>query len=90
MLLKQSLPEWTVREAGAPKELWTEIISPPYSDNLFYDVIWVDKTPTRLPEVRWASHAPAASGSCRGTATGVESATTPGPRVSAGVPDASA
>ena len=51
MLLKQSLPEWAVREAGAPAELWTEIISPPYSDNLFYDVIWVDKTPTRLSEV---------------------------------------
>ena len=51
MLLKQSLPEWAVREAGAPAELWTEIISPPYSDNLFYDVIWVKKTPTRLPEV---------------------------------------
>ena len=41
-----------MREAGAPAELWTEIISPPYSDNLFYDVIWVNKTPTRLPEVR--------------------------------------
>ena len=52
MLLKQSLPEWAVREAGAPQELWTEIVSPPYSDNLFYDVVWVDKTPTRLPEVR--------------------------------------
>ncbi len=51
VLLKQSLPQWSVREAGAPRELWTEIVSPPYSDNLFYDVIWVNKTPTRLPEV---------------------------------------
>ena len=52
VLLKQSLPARLVRDAGAPAELWTEIISPPYSDNLFYDVIWVNKTPTRLPEVR--------------------------------------
>lgn len=45
------MPEWAVQEAGAPVEVWTEIISPPTSGNLFYDVTWVNKTATRLPEV---------------------------------------
>ena len=52
MILRATLPEWAVREAGAPTEVWTEVISPPESSNLFYDVTWVNKTATRLPEVR--------------------------------------
>ena len=50
-MLKMSLPKWAVEEAGAPREVWTQILSPPDTANLYYDVIWVNKTPTRLPEV---------------------------------------
>ena len=39
-------------EAGAPAEVWTEVVSPAGSANLYYDVTWVNKTATRLPEVR--------------------------------------
>ena len=46
-----SMPRWAVREAGAPKEVWLDIQSDADSDVLKYDVIWVNKTATRLPEV---------------------------------------
>ena len=45
-----SMPRWAVREAGAPKEVWLDIQSAADSDVLHYDVIWVNKTATRLPE----------------------------------------
>lgn len=46
-----SMPRWAVREAGAPEEVWLDIRSDADSDVLNYDVIWVNKTATRLPEV---------------------------------------
>ena len=46
-----SMPRWAVRDAGAPKEVWLDIRSDADSDVLHYDVIWVNKTATRLPEV---------------------------------------
>lgn len=51
VITRASLPQWAVEEAGAPVEVYTEIISPPNSPNLYYDVTWVNKTATRLPEV---------------------------------------
>ncbi len=48
---KCSLPRWAVQEAGAPEEVWLDIHSEADSDVLKYNVIWVNKTATRLPEV---------------------------------------
>ena len=50
-LLKGSMPGWAVREAGAPAEVWLDIQAPEDTDSLVLDVIWVNKTATRLPEV---------------------------------------
>lgn len=50
-LLKGSMPSWAVEEAGAPAEVWVDIQAPQDSDSLYLDVIWVNKTATRLPEV---------------------------------------
>ena len=58
VITRASLPHCAVQESGAPAEVWTEIISPPNSPNLYYDVTWAGKTATRLPEV---SRAPATS-----------------------------
>ena len=53
--MKGSMPSWAVREAGAPAEVWMDIQAPEDSDSLYLDVIWVNKTATRLPEVtQWA------------------------------------
>ena len=51
-LLKGSMPAWAVQEAGAPSEVWLDIQAPEDTDSLLLDVIWVNKTATRLPEVR--------------------------------------
>ncbi|CAL5224396.1 g7077 [Coccomyxa viridis] len=53
-----SMPRWAVREAGAPEEVWLDIRSDADSDVLNYDVIWVNKTATRLPEAAWVQFAP--------------------------------
>ena len=50
-LLKGSMPAWAIEEAGAPAEVWLDIQSPEDTDSLLLDVIWVNKTATRLPEV---------------------------------------
>ncbi len=50
-LLKGSMPAWAVQEAGAPAEVWLDIQAPEDTDSLLLDVIWVNKTATRLPEV---------------------------------------
>ena len=47
-----TLPSWAVMHAGAPDEVWLDIRSEEDSEMLQYDVIWVNKTPTRLPEAR--------------------------------------
>jgi hypothetical protein len=52
LVARSTLPRWAVREAGAPAEVWLDIQSAAGSDDLSYDVIWVNKTATRLPEVR--------------------------------------
>ena len=45
------MADWAHQDAGSPAEIWTEIRSPPNDTRLYYDVLWTDKTPTRLPEV---------------------------------------
>ena len=45
------MPRWAVEEAGAPAEVWVDIQAPEDADSLYLDVIWVNKTATRLPEV---------------------------------------
>lgn len=50
-LMKGSMPRWAVQEAGAPAEVWVDIQAPEDADSLYLDVIWVNKTATRLPEV---------------------------------------
>ena len=55
VLIKGSMPEWAVAEAGAPSEVWLDIQAPEDTDSLYLDVVWVNKTATRLPEVRSAA-----------------------------------
>ncbi|KAL0047364.1 hypothetical protein WJX82_001496 [Trebouxia sp. C0006] len=59
-LLKGSMPAWAVQEAGAPAEVWLDIQAPEDTDSLLLDVIWVNKTATRLPEAMWVQFAPSA------------------------------
>ena len=51
VVVRSRMAAWAVTEAGAPKEVWLDIRSIQGSDELQYDVIWVNKTATRLPEV---------------------------------------
>jgi hypothetical protein len=50
--VKLRFPQRAVAEAGAPAAVWLEYVSPPDSPALYLDVTWVNKTATRLPEVR--------------------------------------
>jgi hypothetical protein len=45
------LPTWTVVDAGAPRKIWLELESRAEDPRLFVNVVWINKTPTRLPEV---------------------------------------
>ncbi len=45
-----ALPPRLVLDVGAPAQIWYHIMSPSADDRLFYDVLWVNKTATRLPE----------------------------------------
>ncbi|KAK9815327.1 hypothetical protein WJX72_001843 [[Myrmecia] bisecta] len=58
VLVRSRLPDWMVTDAGAPEEVWTHIQSPKNDASLLYDVIWVNKTATRLPEALWVKFAP--------------------------------
>ncbi len=51
-LARASLPPALHELAGAPAEVWLEVASPPGDGRLLLDVVWVNKTATRLPEVR--------------------------------------
>ena len=51
VLVRSALPEWTWKEAGGPQEVWTRVRSSSGDDNLYLDLSWKLKTPTRLPEV---------------------------------------
>ena len=51
ILCRATMPQWAVDLAGAPVEVWLDIQSSAESEDLLYDVFWVNKTATRLPEV---------------------------------------
>lgn len=52
VLVVAALPQQLVDRAGAPAQVWYHITSPSSDDRLLFDVLWVNKTPSRLPEVR--------------------------------------
>ena len=52
VLVRARLPPELARSAGGPAEVWLDIASPAGDNRLLYDVLWVNKTATRLPEVR--------------------------------------
>ena len=59
LLMHSALPEWTWKEAGGPQEVWTRVRSSSGDDNLYLDLSWKLKTPTRLPEVSFNLATPA-------------------------------
>ena len=62
VVTRSHFPGWAVQEAGAPEAIITELRSDGRSPELHLDITWVNKTPTRLPEVSFASqHAAAVS-----------------------------
>ena len=46
-----TLPKELVTSMGAPAQIWQWFKSPSADDRLFYNVLWVNKTATRMPEV---------------------------------------
>lgn len=46
-----SMPQEQVQYYGAPAQIWYNIRSPGEGKRLLMDVLWVNKTATRLPEV---------------------------------------
>ena len=54
VLVVAALPSNLTEHYGAPAQIWFYISSPAASDRLLYDVLWVNKTATRLPEARLA------------------------------------
>lgn len=46
-----TLPQELVTNVGAPAQVWQWFKSPSSDDRLLYNVLWVNKTATRLPEV---------------------------------------
>lgn len=58
ILVKYSLPQTSVLRAGAPATLYLEYRSPSDSETLQVNLIWENKTPTRLPEAFWLQWQP--------------------------------
>jgi hypothetical protein len=58
VVVESAFPEDLVAQAGAPAAVWTEIRSLPGSNDLLVDVIWENKTATRLPEALWVAWRP--------------------------------
>ena len=52
VLVVAALPPKLVTDVGAPAQVWYHIMAPSADARLFYDVLWVNKTATRLPEAR--------------------------------------
>jgi hypothetical protein len=51
-----SLPADLVQGYGAPAQVRYNISSPGNDSRLLMDILWVNKTATRLPEVRFTPH----------------------------------
>ena len=46
-----TMPQEQVQYCGAPAQVWYSIRSPGEDEALLMDILWVNKTATRLPEV---------------------------------------
>ncbi|KAK9915574.1 hypothetical protein WJX75_001002 [Coccomyxa subellipsoidea] len=53
-----TLPQDLVTNVGAPAQIWQWFKSPADDDRLFYNVLWVNKTATRMPEALWVRMRP--------------------------------
>ncbi len=53
-----TMPQEQVQYYGAPAQVWYNIRSPGEDDALLVDILWVNKTATRLPEVRKSCSVP--------------------------------
>lgn len=51
VVVQAAMPADLVQNAGAPAQVWYHIQSPAADDRIFFDVLWVNKTATRLAEV---------------------------------------
>lgn len=58
IIVKCTFPQALVLRAGAPATVYLEYRSPPDSDTLYINLIWENKTPTRLPEAFWLQWQP--------------------------------
>ncbi|KAK9821791.1 hypothetical protein WJX81_004092 [Elliptochloris bilobata] len=58
VLVRASMPLELTESAGGPAEVWLDIASLAGDDRLLYDVLWVNKTATRLPEAVWLAFQP--------------------------------
>ncbi|EIE25882.1 hypothetical protein COCSUDRAFT_46416 [Coccomyxa subellipsoidea C-169] len=58
VLSVSTLPEDLQTRVGAPAQIWQWFKSPSADDRLFYNVLWVNKTATRLPEALWVRFTP--------------------------------
>ncbi|CAL5218578.1 g272 [Coccomyxa viridis] len=56
-----TMPQELVQYYGAPAQVWYNIRSPGEDDTLLMDILWVNKTATRLPEALWAQFKPDAA-----------------------------
>lgn len=52
-LLELTMPELAHRRYGAPATLWLRVEVPPDETSAALDLVWLDKTATRLPESLW-------------------------------------
>ena len=51
MVVVTTMPQEQVQFYGTPAQVWYNIRSPGEDDTLLVDILWVNKTATRLPEV---------------------------------------
>ncbi|KAL6772128.1 hypothetical protein ACKKBG_A29040 [Auxenochlorella protothecoides x Auxenochlorella symbiontica] len=58
VVTRSTFPAHFVGRAGAPAAVWTEVRALPGSDGLLVDILWENKTATRLPETLWVRWSP--------------------------------
>lgn len=58
VVTRSTFPAHFVGRAGAPAAVWTEVRALPGSNGLLVDILWENKTATRLPETLWVRWSP--------------------------------
>ena len=53
MVVVTTMPQEQVQFYGAPAQVWYTLRSAGEDDALLMDILWVNKTATRLPEVTY-------------------------------------